>query len=74
MTSRDPVRRAGRGRLDDGTTILWSVAEGTRGRRWRAVDRLGGHVTHFVGVLAGAVGRPARREVAQDRMLVTVGA
>ena len=29
------LRRAGRGRLPDGPTVAWTVAEGTRGRRWR---------------------------------------
>lgn len=29
------LRRAGRGRLPDGSILLWSVAEGSRGRRWR---------------------------------------
>ena len=29
------LRRAGRGRLEDGTTVAWTVAEGARGRRWR---------------------------------------
>jgi hypothetical protein len=34
-----PLRRAGRGRLPDGSTIVWSVSEGTRGRRWREIRR-----------------------------------
>ena len=34
-----PVRRAGRARLPDGRVLLWSVAEGGRGRRWRASTR-----------------------------------
>ena len=33
------LRRAGRGRLPDGSTVLWSVAEGSRGRRWREIRR-----------------------------------
>jgi hypothetical protein len=32
----DLLRRAGRARLPDGRHLLWTVAEGTRGRRWRA--------------------------------------
>jgi hypothetical protein len=31
------LRRAGTGTLADGTTVVWSVAEGRRGRRWREV-------------------------------------
>jgi hypothetical protein len=34
-----PVRRAGRGRLADDSTVVWSVSEGRRGRRWREVRR-----------------------------------
>jgi hypothetical protein len=34
-----PLRRAGRGRLRDGSTVVWSVSEGTRGRRWREIRR-----------------------------------
>lgn len=30
------LRRAGRGLLPDGATLLWSLAEGRRGRRWRS--------------------------------------
>ena len=33
----EPLRRAGRGSLADGSTLLWSVAEGASGRRWRSV-------------------------------------
>jgi hypothetical protein len=72
MTSRDPVRRAGRGRLDDGATILWSVAEGTRGRRWRAVTTLDGRLTHAVLLEASAGGRPTRLELATEAGLLTL--
>ena len=30
------LRRAGRGLLPDGRTLVWSVAEGRRGQRWRS--------------------------------------
>ena len=33
----DLVRRAGAGRAVDGTDVVWSVAEGRKGRRWREV-------------------------------------
>ena len=33
----EPLRRAGRGRFVDGTDVIWSVAEGQKGRRWREV-------------------------------------
>lgn len=32
----DLLRLAGRGHLPDSTDLLWSVAEGRRGRRWRS--------------------------------------
>jgi hypothetical protein len=31
------VRRAGRAALEDGSTVVWTVSEGRRGRRWREV-------------------------------------
>ena len=33
----DLLRRAGSGRFVDGTAVVWTVAEGRRGRRWREV-------------------------------------
>jgi hypothetical protein len=35
------LRRAGAGTAPDGSVIVWSVAEGRRGRRWREVVRTG---------------------------------
>jgi hypothetical protein len=35
----DWLRRAGHLRLDDGRDVIWSVAEGRRGRRWREAVR-----------------------------------
>ncbi len=40
MTGRDAwLRRAGRLAGGGGETVLWSVAEGRRGRRWRSLRR-----------------------------------
>jgi len=36
------LRRAGRGRSHDGGVVVWSVAEGRRGRRWRWTVSRGG--------------------------------
>jgi hypothetical protein len=36
------LRRAGSGGAPDGATVIWSVAEGRRGRRWREVVGDGG--------------------------------
>jgi hypothetical protein len=38
------VRRAGAGRFADGSTVVWSVAEGSKGRRWREVRSRDGAV------------------------------
>ena len=38
------IRRAGAGRFVDGTDVVWSVAEGTKGRRWREVRSRDGAV------------------------------
>jgi len=35
------LRRAGHGRALDGSIVTWSVAEGSRGRRWREIVRSG---------------------------------
>jgi hypothetical protein len=45
-----PLRRAGRGRLPDGSTVVWSVSEGSRGRRWREIRRTanGGLITSLL--------------------------
>jgi hypothetical protein len=40
----DLVRRAGSGRFVDGTDVVWSVAEGQKGRRWREVRSRDGSV------------------------------
>jgi hypothetical protein len=36
------TRMAGWGRAADGSTVTWTVAEGSKGRRWREVVALGG--------------------------------
>ncbi|MBI3749708.1 MAG: hypothetical protein HY262_12815, partial [Chloroflexi bacterium] len=41
-----PLRRAGAGTLADGSELVWSVADGRRGRRWRAFASVEGVVTH----------------------------
>ncbi len=39
-----PLRFGGRGQGADGASVIWSVAEGSRGRRWREVRNApGGH-------------------------------
>lgn len=45
------LRRAGRGRLADGRLVLWSVAEGSRGRRWRWTVTSGEGTLDHVGLI-----------------------
>ena len=69
---RGLVRRAGRARLPDGATLLWSVAEGARGRRWRAVTTVDGAVTHALLFEATAGGRPTRLELTTPSGMLTL--
>ena len=47
---------AGSARLADGARLDWSVADGRRGRRWRAVATVDGHVTHALLLEVGLDG------------------
>ena len=58
------IRMAGSGRLADGSTLIWTVADGRRGRRWRATAVAAGGVTHAVLLEVGVEGRLSRLEVA----------
>jgi hypothetical protein len=57
------VRRAGRAGLVDGSVLLWSIAEGARGARWRASARLGPAVSWDLLLEVGLDGRPGRLEI-----------
>jgi len=67
-----PLRLAGRGRLEDGGLVVWSVAEGARGRRWRwsVVDT--GIVRHIGLVELDSDGRFGRLELASSDGLLTL--
>ena len=66
------VRRAGRVGQADGSVILWSVADGRRGRRWRvAVARDGGFVSSTL-LEVSAAGRPVRLELTTSGGLLTL--
>lgn len=41
-----PLRVGGRGITPSGSPVVWSVAEGSRGRRWREVVRAGEGIAH----------------------------
>jgi hypothetical protein len=66
----DWLRRAGTGRLADGAVLVWSVAAGQRGRRWRAQRLEDGAVAASVLLEIDRGGRPSRLEVdAADGLL-----
>ena len=62
MTGRY-VRRAGRAGLQDGSVLLWSMAEGARGARWRASTRRGDALLSDLLLEVGTNGRPGRLEI-----------
>jgi hypothetical protein len=57
------VRRAGRAALQDGSTLLWSIAEGRRGARWRASTRRDDALLSDLLLEVGIDGRPGRLEI-----------
>lgn len=57
------VRRAGRAGLLDGSLLLWSIAEGGRGARWRASTRRGDVLLSDLLLEVGLDGRPGRLEI-----------
>jgi hypothetical protein len=66
------VRRAGRATLADGTQLLWSVADGRLGRRWRAVALRDGVQAASLLLEVDVDGRPARLELATSNGLLTL--
>jgi hypothetical protein len=70
--TRTWLRRAGRARLGDGSELLWSLAEGGRGRRWRAVTTLDGRMTHALLLEVDRSGRPARLELTTEAGMLTL--
>lgn len=66
------VRRAGRATLADGMQLVWSVADGRRGRRWRAVTTREGAQVAALLLEVSLDGRPARLELATPAGLLTL--
>ena len=69
---RHGVRRAGVATQADGSEVVWSVADGRRGRRWRAVTRRDGMVASSLLLEVDPDGRPARLELATAAGLLTL--
>jgi hypothetical protein len=70
--TRTWLRRAGRARLDDGSELLWTLAEGGRGRRWRATTTLDGRISHTLLLEIDRAGRPARLELTTEAGMLTL--
>jgi hypothetical protein len=68
----EPVRRAGRARLDDGSLVTWSVADGRRGRRWRIAVEHDGSLVASTLLEVSTEGRLARLELATPAGLLTL--
>ncbi len=66
------LRRAGSARLADGGTLVWTVADGSRGRRWRGVVTVDGHITHAVLLEVASDGTVARLELTTPGGLLTL--
>lgn len=66
------VRRAGVVTLADGTELVWSVADGRRGRRWRALTNRRGTLVGSLLLEVDVDGRPERIELATTSGLLTL--
>jgi hypothetical protein len=67
------VRRAGRGVLADGSRVIWSVAEGRRGRRWREVRTAAdGSVVSSLLLETDPIGRFSHTEISTAGGLLTL--
>jgi hypothetical protein len=67
-----PVRRAGQGRGRDGTSLIWTVAEGRRGRRWREVRVSGSVMISSLLLETDADGRFSYLEASTAAGLITL--
>jgi hypothetical protein len=66
------VRRAGRVGQADGSVLLWSVADGRRGRRWRAGLVRDGRLVSSMLLEVSVDGRPGRLELTTSAGLLTL--
>lgn len=68
----DLLRRAGTFRLLDSALVTWTVADGSRGRRWRASSTVDGVLTHALLIEVDPAGRVARLELTTPAGLLTL--
>jgi hypothetical protein len=66
------LRRGGRAVLPSGGLLVWSVADGRRGRRWREVTSVDGTVVRVVLLESAPAGRLVRLEIATAAGLLTL--
>jgi len=66
------VRRSGRATLLDGAQLVWTVADGRRGRRWRAMTTVHGALTHALLLEVDPEGRLSRLELTTAAGLLTL--
>jgi hypothetical protein len=67
-----PLRSGGRAALPIGATIVWSVAEGARGRRWREAITIDGGLVRSLLLEVSTAGRPTRLEMTTAAGLLTL--
>lgn len=69
-----PLRFGGRGQGADGASVVWSVAEGSRGRRWREIRNTpGGHgIASSLLLETSAAGRFTHLELSTPSGLLTL--
>lgn len=67
------LRRAGRGFLPDGRALVWSVAEGRRGQRWRSSTLSPhGHLDLALLIEVANDGRFSRLELTNSKGILTL--
>jgi hypothetical protein len=67
-----PFRFGGRGQGADGAAVVWSVAAGSRGRRWREVRNAGHAVASSLLLETDPAGRFAHLELSTPSGLLTL--
>jgi hypothetical protein len=67
-----PLRFGGRGQGADGAAVVWSVAEGSRGRRWREVRNAAGGVASSLLLETDPDGRFSHLELSTPSGLLTL--
>ena len=67
-----PLRFGGRGQGADGASVIWSVVEGSLGRRWREVRNAGAAVASSLLLEIDPAGRFAHLELSTPSGLLTL--